>query len=61
MGSRRYGACEPPAFDLPYIPEIEGATGYTGSRRGSWTASTCIQEIAENGVPDAQRFDVGQA
>lgn len=43
-------ACEPPAFELPYIPEIEDATGYTGSRRGSWTANTCIQEIAENGV-----------
>jgi 3-ketosteroid 9alpha-monooxygenase subunit A len=43
--------CEAPSFELPYIPEIEDATGYTGSRRGSWTADTCIQEIAENG-PD---------
>lgn len=43
--------CEPPSFELPYIPEIEDETGYTGSRRGSWTADTCIQEIAENG-PD---------
>jgi phenylpropionate dioxygenase-like ring-hydroxylating dioxygenase large terminal subunit len=42
--------CEPPSFELPYIPEIEDATGYAGTRRGSWTASTCIQEIAENGV-----------
>ncbi|HEY1077327.1 MAG TPA: Rieske 2Fe-2S domain-containing protein [Fontimonas sp.] len=43
--------CEPPSFELPYIPEIEDATGYVGNRRGSWTADTCIQEIAENG-PD---------
>lgn len=42
--------CEAPSFELPYIPEIEDATGYTGSRRGTWTANTCIQEIAENGV-----------
>ncbi len=42
--------CEPPVFDLPYIPEIEDVTGYQGDRRGSWTANTCIQEIAENGV-----------
>src|SRR3546814_7979819 len=42
--------CEAPNWELPYIPEIEDATGYTGSRRGSWTADTCIQEIAENGV-----------
>jgi phenylpropionate dioxygenase-like ring-hydroxylating dioxygenase large terminal subunit len=42
--------CEAPSWDLPYIPEIEDATGYTGSRRGSWSANTCIQEIAENGV-----------
>lgn len=46
-------ACEPPSWELPYIPEMEDATGYTGSRRGSWTASTCIQEIAENGVDTA--------
>lgn len=45
--------CEPPSFELPYIPEIEDATGYAGTRRGSWTANTCIQEIAENGVDTA--------
>jgi phenylpropionate dioxygenase-like ring-hydroxylating dioxygenase large terminal subunit len=43
-------ACEPPSWQLPYIPEMEDASGYTGSRRGSWHANTCIQEIAENGV-----------
>lgn len=42
--------CDEPSWELPYIPEIEDETGYTGSRRGSWTADTCIQEIAENGV-----------
>ncbi|TJY64700.1 Rieske (2Fe-2S) protein [Sinimarinibacterium sp. CAU 1509] len=42
--------CEVPSWELPYIPELEDETGYTGSRRGSWTADTCIQEIAENGV-----------
>ncbi len=42
--------CEAPSWELPYIPELEDETGYTGSRRGSWTADTCIQEIAENGV-----------
>ncbi|MGH8455295.1 MAG: Rieske 2Fe-2S domain-containing protein [Nevskiales bacterium] len=41
---------EPPSWELPPIPEIEEPTGYTGSRRGSWTANTAIQEIAENGV-----------
>ena len=41
-------ACEPPTYELPYIPELEDKTGYTGSRRGSWSANTCIQEIAEN-------------
>ena len=41
--------CEPPSWELPPIPELEDA-GYTGSRRGSWTANTCMQEIAENGV-----------
>jgi phenylpropionate dioxygenase-like ring-hydroxylating dioxygenase large terminal subunit len=45
--------CAEPTFELPYIPEIEDATGYTGSRRGTWTADTCIQEIAENGVDTA--------
>lgn len=43
-------ACEAPSWALPYIPEIEDPSGFTGSRRGSWTADTCIQEIAENGV-----------
>lgn len=42
--------CEAPSWDLPYIPELEDKTGYAGTRRGSWTANTCIQEIAENGV-----------
>lgn len=41
--------CEPPAWDLPPIPEFE-EPGYVGTRRGSWAADTCIQEIAENGV-----------
>ena len=26
--------CEPPSFELPYIPELEDATGYTGSHCG---------------------------
>ncbi len=43
-------ACKAPSWELPYIPEMEDASGWTGSRRGSWTADTCIQEIAENGV-----------
>ena len=42
--------CEPPSWELPPIPELEEPTGYTGSRRGTWTASTALQEIAENGV-----------
>ncbi|MDM4771271.1 Rieske 2Fe-2S domain-containing protein [Solimonas sp. SE-A11] len=46
-------ACEAPSFELPYIPEMEDATGYAGNRRGSWTANTCVQEIAENGVDTA--------
>ena len=46
-------ACEAPTFELPYIPEMEDATGYAGHRRGSWTANTCVQEIAENGVDTA--------
>ncbi|AXQ28670.1 Rieske (2Fe-2S) protein [Solimonas sp. K1W22B-7] len=46
-------ACEAPSWDLPYIPEMEDASGFTGSRRGSWTANTCVQEIAENGVDTA--------
>src|SRR3546814_8155693 len=36
--------CEAPNWELPYIPEIEDATGYTGSRRGSWTADTRSEE-----------------
>jgi 3-ketosteroid 9alpha-monooxygenase subunit A len=44
---------QPPAWELPYVPEMEDPTGYAGSRRGSWTADTCIQEIAENGVDTA--------
>jgi len=46
-------ACEPPTWELPNIPEMEDPTGYAGSRRGTWTAHTCIQEIAENGVDTA--------
>ncbi|QHS09804.1 Rieske 2Fe-2S domain-containing protein [Sinimarinibacterium sp. NLF-5-8] len=42
--------CDEPTYELPYIPELEDATGYAGARAGSWTADTCIQEIAENGV-----------
>lgn len=42
--------CEAPRWELPYIPEMEDEKGWAGSRRGTWTASTCIQEIAENGV-----------
>ena len=41
--------CEAPTWELPKIPELE-EPGYAGNRRGTWTASTCIQEIAENGV-----------
>lgn len=43
-------SCGEPAWELPYIPEIEDAEGYVGSRRGSWEANTFLQEIAENGV-----------
>ena len=46
-------ACEAPTWELPYIPEMEDATGFAGNRRGSWTANTCVQEIAENGVDTA--------
>lgn len=42
-------ACEPPSWELPAIPEMEGE-GFTGSRRGTWPVNTAIQEIAENGV-----------
>ena len=41
--------CEPPAWELPHIPELE-EPGFACTRRGSWAADTCIQEIAENGV-----------
>jgi len=42
--------CEAPSWELPYIPAMEDETGWTGDRKGSWTAHTAIQEIAENGV-----------
>ena len=42
-------ACEAPSWDLPLIPAMEDE-GWTGDRRGTWTANTAIQEIAENGV-----------
>ena len=42
-------ACEEPSWELPHIPAMEDP-GWTGDRRGSWTANTAIQEIAENGV-----------
>ncbi|WP_428311530.1 aromatic ring-hydroxylating oxygenase subunit alpha [Hydrocarboniphaga sp.] len=45
-------ACEEPSWELPAIPAME-EPGWTGSRRGSWTANTAIQEIAENGVDTA--------
>ncbi len=41
--------CEPPSWELPPVPELEDA-GFTCTRRGTWTANTCMQEIAENGV-----------
>ena len=40
---------EPPSWELPHIAAMEDE-GWTGSRRGSWTASTAIQEITENSV-----------
>jgi phenylpropionate dioxygenase-like ring-hydroxylating dioxygenase large terminal subunit len=45
-------ACEEPSWELPAIPALEDE-GWTGSRRGSWTADTAIQEIAENSVDTA--------
>jgi len=42
-------ACEPPSWQLPEIPHLT-EPGYVKPRRGSWTANTCVQEIAENGV-----------
>lgn len=41
--------CEAPSWELPPIPEMEQA-GYACTRRGTWTANTAVQEIAENGV-----------
>jgi len=45
-------SCAEPTWQLPAIPALEDE-GWTGSRRGSWTANTAIQEIAENGVDTA--------
>ncbi|HWU69438.1 MAG TPA: Rieske 2Fe-2S domain-containing protein [Stenotrophobium sp.] len=42
-------ALEAPSWDLPAIPEMT-EPGYVPTRRGTWTANTAIQEIAENGV-----------
>ncbi|TAM12189.1 MAG: Rieske (2Fe-2S) protein [Nevskiaceae bacterium] len=42
--------CVAPTWELPYIPEMEDASGWVGSRRGTWSANTFLQEIAENGV-----------
>jgi len=42
--------CEAPSWELPEIPELEEPTGWACTRRGSWSANTCIQEIAENGA-----------
>lgn len=42
-------ACEAPSWELPHIPCMEDE-GWACTRRGSWTANTCIQEIGENGV-----------
>lgn len=44
---------EAPTFELPYVPEMEDESGWAGNRRGSWSANTCVQEIAENGVDTA--------
>lgn len=44
--------CEAPSWELPHIPELEDP-GYACTRRGSWSANTCIQEIAENGPDNA--------
>jgi phenylpropionate dioxygenase-like ring-hydroxylating dioxygenase large terminal subunit len=40
---------EPPSWDLPRLPCMEDE-GWVGDLRGTWTANTAIQEIAENGV-----------
>ena len=41
--------CEEPSWELPPIPAMEDE-GWVGTRRGSWTANTAIQEITENSV-----------
>lgn len=38
-----------PAWPIPEVPEMM-AEGYVPVRHGEWEISTCIQEIAENGV-----------
>lgn len=40
---------EPPSWDLPHIPCMEDQ-GWVGDQRGTWQASTAIQEIVENSV-----------
>lgn len=40
---------EPPSWDLPHIPCMEDE-GWVGDQRGTWTADTAVQEIAENSV-----------
>lgn len=41
-----------PTWELPHIPCMEDE-GWVGDKRGQWTAYTCVQEIAENGVDTA--------
>ena len=41
--------CEPPSWQLPNVECLE-QPGYVPTRRGSWSANTMVQEIAENGV-----------
>lgn len=54
-------AGEPPAWDLPGIPELEDSD-YIQPKRGHWQANTAIQEIAENGVDFAHlKFLHGEA
>ena len=40
---------EPPSWELPHIPCMEDE-GWVGDQRGTWQASTAIQEIVENSV-----------
>ena len=40
---------EPPAWELPEIPEME-SPDYVKAHRASWPIATAIQELAENGV-----------